>query len=236
MQMFKPQAVPNQPDITAALALRDQIVAFNATAKDRAELSEADRAAMERIRAGVEAFRAARMAIPQITRDRTGVIEQTREILSEVERYLSLTVGSQKTTVAGEEFETPALESPTARAHIRRVGDELAERITAYVDERQQELARWSKEVAEADHALATARKIPLLGPAIELFEQLYILMCANANVPAYRHAINDFPSLLRYLVNLPEASERLPKSVSADALVQTIIRQHEEREGRKVA
>jgi hypothetical protein len=232
MKLIK--AVSEAPDITAAKALSAVLSDLNAGASARATITAEDGKMIEGLRVVTDDFARSLTNLPTDVLTAGHYFNPDRDaakiIVADVGKYLELVQGTAEVVVAGQTIQTPAIESPAVRAHIRRVGDEIVNRITLYIADRNQKIASLAAQRKADDEALAVARKLPLLGPVISVLDELLAKMEADPDTFAWRHASNAFPPVIAELLRIPPIEKEL-RNVTTTSLIDTLERQRKEKQ-----
>ena len=145
-----------RPQDRAAAVLTKLVATFNAGASDRSAITCGDFTALVDVEAKASAYvddvRSETRHIPTYE-----AIDQTcASVIELVERYRSLSEGSETRSVAGHEYSLPAIESTALRARVVELGHELISAIETVEKLRVSALDNHSKNLrAEEDELLS---------------------------------------------------------------------------------
>lgn len=158
-------------DVVAALALRKTIADFTAGSQARTALSAEDNQLLDAATAKlVDLDAAATAGLPGT------YVRQAAALTTAIYSFVRTNRGTETRTVADVSFEVSALKTEEIRGHLARVGAEIVALLDAYVAERRNGIARQLETDRRNDEILVRARKMPIVGAAIQLYEESYTL------------------------------------------------------------
>jgi hypothetical protein len=218
------KAVPpiEAADITAARLLADAISAFNAGSEKRCAIGPDDLESVGRVRSAAHSLNAASRSDQD---NRPAVVE----IVNDTRRFCGLSTGSQNIEVSGERVDVPAIEFPTLRTRIHMLGVSLVTRLGDYISDRLEALRRNDEQRKAEEAALTAARKLPILGPALALLDQVLDIVDATDSTAdvAPSVAVNIFPHLIGSLCELRQIRDVFSHW---GELIPTLLRQRAEK------
>lgn len=192
-------------DLEAAEVLKRHVTTFAAESADRVTLTDADRTALGLILGAVNTFRPAA--------NRMGHLDgEAAAIVGESLNFLKLNSENVKSSVAGIDFETPAIESPGLRVHIVRLASEIGSAIDRYTAGVKAQVARQIETERRNAESVAAAEKLPLVGPTLSLYRQAVAALNEHSSWGICQSLVESTYRSISNAIAILESEGRVPK------------------------
>lgn len=226
------KAVPqDEPeDVALARQLSAAVTKFNAGTVDRTALSIADRKALDKISAMAGDLTPFRFD-PRYS----GATTDSRSIEKKIAEFAEVVTGVAMVTVGKQQIGTPAIESAAVRAHVARLGREIASALDSYAEERLAAIKLKAEQVRAEAAAVERAKNLPLIGPLIPVYAELYRMIRARTDEHGIAFAAENLEHSIRNLMDRKATADAV--GIDPFALIEAIRRSHDESGlGRDVA